>query len=232
MKATVKDARQSRGKKSNVIRLVCISDTHGQHRQLTVPRGDILIHAGDFMHSGQRLSEIIDFNDWLGSLPHPHKVVIAGNHDLLFESYPEMARGRLSNATYLENSGTEVLGRKFWGSPVQPTFHNWAFNVERGAAIRRYWKKIPSDTDVLITHGPPFGTLDKTDILGPHLGCEELAKAVSQIKPRLHVFGHIHGGYGRETIDGSSTFVNAAVLNERYVHAHAPIVIDLSSEPL
>ena len=86
------------------------------------------------------------------------------------------------------------------------------------------------DTDVLITHGPPFGVLDKTNILGPHLGCEELAKAVSRIKPRLHVFGHIHGGYGREAVKGGTAFVNAAVLNERYVLAHAPIVIELSTE--
>lgn len=182
------------------------------------------------MHSGQRLNEIVDFNDWLGSLPHRHKVVIAGNHDLLFESYPEMARGRLNSAIYLENSGTEILGLKFWGSPVQPTFHNWAFNVDRGAAIRRYWKKIPPDTDVLITHGPPFGTLDKTDILGPHLGCEDLTKAVLQIKPKLHVFGHIHGGHGQEINKSGTLFVNAAVLNERYVHTHAPIVIELPSD--
>ncbi|RXS98252.1 metallophosphoesterase [Silvibacterium dinghuense] len=208
------------------MRIVCISDTHGQHRQLTVPEGDILIHAGDFMRSGQRLNEIVDFNDWLGSLPHPHKVVIAGNHDLLFESYPEMARGRLNNTTYLENSGAEIFGLKFWGSPVQPTFHNWAFNVDRGAAIRRYWKKIPSDTDVLITHGPPFGTLDKIDILGPHLGCEELAKTISQIRPRLHVFGHIHGGHGQETTKATA-FVNAAVLNERYELTHKSQTIDL-----
>ncbi|RZU41344.1 metallophosphatase domain-containing protein [Edaphobacter modestus] len=213
--------------KTSAIRIVCISDTHGQHRKLKVSAGDVLIHAGDFMLSGRRLEEIVDFDDWLETLPHRHKIVVAGNHDLLFEAYPELAQARLKNARYLENAGAEVLGLRIWGSPIQPTFHNWAFNVDRGAAIRRYWKKIPANTDVLITHGPPFETLDKANILGSHLGCEELAKVVSKIKPRLHVFGHIHGGYGKEAADGSTTFVNCAVVDERYVLAHAPIVVDL-----
>ena len=180
------------------------------------------------MHSGRRLQEIVDFDQWLGTLPHPYKVVIAGNHDLLFETYPTLARARLQNATYLENSGAQILGLRFWGSPVQPTFHNWAFNSDRGAPIRRYWKKIPADTDVLVTHGPPFGILDKTDILGPHLGCEELSKAVARIKPRLHVFGHIHGGYGTKSTDGNLISSNCAVLNERYLLSNAPTVVELN----
>jgi len=216
--------------KPSSIRLVCVSDTHGQHRQLKVPPGDIFIHAGDFMLSGSRLEEIVDFDGWLGSLPHPHKIVVAGNHDLLFEAYPEMAQGRLKNATYLENSGAEILGLHFWGSPVQPSFSNWAFNVDRGAAIRRYWARIPKGTDVLITHGPPFGTLDKTDILSPHLGCEELTKAVAKLKLQLHIFGHIHGGYGREMVLKSTQFINCAVLNEKYALANDPVVIDIPQE--
>lgn len=229
MSKVVRSSQSRLAAKPAAIRIVCISDTHGQHRQLKVPPGDILIHAGDFMLSGRRLEEIVDFDAWLGSLPHPHKIAVAGNHDLLFEAYPEMAQGRLKNATYLENSGVEILGLHLWGSPVQPSFNNWAFNVDRGAAIRRYWSKIPLNTDILITHGPPFGTLDKIDILSPHLGCEELAKAVSKIKPWLHVFGHIHGGYGKESVDGDRTFANCAVLNERYVLAHEPIVIDFTA---
>lgn len=213
-----------------MIRIVCISDTHGQHRKLKVPPGDVLIHAGDFMLSGRRLEEIVDFDDWLGALPHRYKIIIAGNHDLLFEAYPEMARARLKHAVYLENSGVEALGLLFWGSPVQPTFHNWAFNIDRGSAIRRHWKKIPFETDVLITHGPPFGTLDKADILTQHLGCEELTKAVTKLKPQLHVFGHIHGGYGTERGLKNTQFINCAVLNEKYALANDPIVIDLPQE--
>ena len=208
------------------IRIVCISDTHGQHAKLSVPDGDMLIHAGDFMAFGDTPKEIVDFNHWLGKQAHRFKIVTAGNHDLMFERHPGAARELLGNAIYLENSGIEVAGLKIWGSPVQPEFNNWAFNVARGEAIRRYWKMIPPGTDVLVTHGPPFGVLDKSHPSTAHLGCEELAKAVEQIKPRLHVFGHIHGGYGSFTGDGTR-FVNASVVNEAYQLIHQPQVVKI-----
>jgi Icc-related predicted phosphoesterase len=208
------------------VRIVCISDTHGQHAKLSVPEGDILIHAGDFAAFGDTPIEIIDFNQWLGTLPHRHKVVIAGNHDWMFERHPDVARELLTNAIYLENSGTELAGLKIWGSPVQPEFNNWAFNVARGAAIRRYWKMIPASTDVLITHGPPYGVLDTAHPTTAHLGCEELAEAVREIKPRLHVFGHIHGGYGAAKSDGTQ-FVNASVADEAYRLANAPQTFEI-----
>ena len=210
-----------------LIRIVCISDTHGQHTKLRVPDGDILIHAGDFMAFGDTPKEIVDFNQWLDKQPHRYKVVIAGNHDLMFERHPRAARELLSNAIYLENSGTELDGLKIWGSPVQPEFNNWAFNVARGAAIRRFWKMIPEDTDVLMTHGPPFGVLDKSHPSTAHLGCEQLAKIVEQINPRLHVFGHIHGSYGQSTANGTR-FVNASVVNEAYRLVHEPQVIEIN----
>ena len=208
------------------IRIVCISDTHGQHAKLNLPQGDVLIHAGDFMTYGNRPKEIVDFNQWLGKQPHPHKVVIAGNHDLMFERHPGAARELLGNGIYLENSGIELLGLTIWGSPVQPEFNNWAFNVARGAAIRRYWEMIPADTDVLVTHGPPFGVLDKAHPSTKHLGCEELAKAIGGIKPRLHVFGHIHGGHGSSASDGTQ-FVNASAVNEAYWPVYDPQVVEI-----
>ena len=208
------------------IRIVCISDTHGQHAKLSVPDGDILIHAGDFSAFGDTPIEVIDFNRWLGTLPHRYKVVIAGNHDWMFERHPGTARELLTNAIYLENSGTELAGLKIWGSPVQPEFNNWAFNVARGAAIRRYWQMIPASTDVLITHGPPHGVLDTAHPTTAHLGCEELAEAVQKIRPMLHVFGHIHGGQGQLNSDGT-LYVNASVVNEAYQLVHAPQVVEI-----
>ena len=101
------------------MRLVLISDTHGQHRKFDIPEGDVLIHAGDFMWSGRNYEEIIDFDVWLGSLPHKHKIVIAGNHDILFEQQYS-ARNHLTNATYLQDSGIEIDGLKFWGAPWLP----------------------------------------------------------------------------------------------------------------
>jgi Icc-related predicted phosphoesterase len=152
--------------------------------------------------------------------------VIAGNHDLLFESHPDLARSLFTNAVYLENAGTEIEGLRFWGSPVQPRFLNWAFNVDRGPAIREYWDRIPPETDVLVIHGPPFGTLDTITPSGDHLGCEELALAIARVKPRLHVFGHIHGGRGACIRDGMQ-FINASVLDEEYRLAFEPQTVDL-----
>ena len=209
------------------VRIICISDTHGQHAGLRVPDGDILIHAGDFMTYGNAPREIIDFNTWLGRQPHAHKIVIAGNHDRLFESHPMPARALITNATYLEDSGVEVEGLKFWGSPVQPPFNNWAFNVQRGQPIRQYWDKIPMGTDVLVTHGPPFGILDQSRPMTDHLGCEELAEVVEKIAPRLHLFGHIHGGQGRVHGSNGCEFVNASVLNEHYMLVSEPEIVDL-----
>jgi Icc-related predicted phosphoesterase len=145
----------------------------------------------------------------------------------MFERHPGAARELLTNAIYLENSGTELAGLKIWGSPVQPEFNNWAFNVARGAAIRRYWQMIPASTDVLITHGPPYGILDTAHPTTAHLGCEELAEAVQQTRPRLHVFGHIHGGYGTAKANGTQ-FVNASVVDEAYHLVNAPQVFEIN----
>jgi Icc-related predicted phosphoesterase len=209
------------------LRIVCISDTHGQHAKLQLPEGDILVHAGDFMTYGDSPKEVTDFNQWLGQQTHRYKVVIAGNHDWIFERHPAAAQELLTNAIYLENAGMEIDGLRFWGSPVQPAFNNWAFNINRGAAIRRYWKMIPEGTDILVTHGPPFGILDQSHSLTPHLGCEELAKAVVKIKPRLHIFGHIHGGHGQMKSSNGTEFVNASVLDEAYQLVHQAQVIEI-----
>ena len=166
------------GKK--LLRLVCIGDTHGHHRKLNLPSGDILIHSGDFMVDGSSLDEIDDFNAWLGSLPFRHKLVVAGNHDLLFERKPKLARAHLTEAIYLQDSGITIEGVKFWGSPVNSVGGDWAFARERMVKIRKHWDLIPDDTDVLITHEPPYGTLDKPDILAKHAGCQYLLGAVLQ----------------------------------------------------
>jgi len=104
--------------------------------------------------------------------------------------------GLLKNATcYLENSGVEIDGVKFWGSPWQPEFFNWAFNLPRGRRLAEIWALIPDDTEVLITHTPPYGILDRVDS-GEHVGCEDLRRALQRVKPKVHVFGHIHEDRG------------------------------------
>jgi Icc-related predicted phosphoesterase len=198
------------------MRLVVISDTHGLHdRIVSLPDGDILVHAGDFMGSGIDLKEILSFNQWLREQPFKQRVVCAGNHDRSFKNMPEVARGLLTNAIYLENDGVTIDGISFWGSPYTLEYMNWAFMYPRGGAAKRYWDQIPNGLDVLITHGPPRGILDQIAPGGEHLGCEELRKAVEAKKPRIHIFGHIHGGAGTFE-NGTTGFVNAAYLNETY----------------
>lgn len=210
--------------------IVCISDTHNQLRYIKVPDGDVLVHAGDFSMQG-RAAEIQEFNDQLGRLPHKHKIVIAGNHDIGFETHPEDAKALLTNATYLEDSGVEIEGVKFWGSPWQPQFYDWAFNLERGEDLREKWQKIPEDIDVLITHGPPRFILDMAYRQGPlpdeSVGCDDLRDEVlNRIKPRYHVFGHIHESRGHIKI-GDTEFINASILDGKYRIKNKPYIINI-----
>lgn len=208
------------------MRIVFLSDTHNRLGSINVPDGDILVHAGDFCGHG-RLSEVKQFNDEIGGLPHKHKIVIAGNHDWPLQRQAQEARALLTNVTYLEDERFEVEGLKFYGSPWQPEFFSWAFNLPRKSReLAQKWDSIPPDTDIVITHGPPYGILDKTTS-GHFAGCELLRERMAVIKPQVHVFGHIHEGYGTHQQD-TTLFVNASNLNERYNPVNEPIAIDVS----
>jgi Icc-related predicted phosphoesterase len=187
--------------------IVCVSDTHSRHARTAVPDGDVLVHAGDITRHGS-LYDVEAFDQWLRTLPHRHKVVICGNHDFCFQEQPAKARALVTNAIYLEDSGCEIDGLTFWGSPWQPWFGGWAFNLPRGEELAKVWGKIPDRVDVLITHGPPEGILDTTN-RGGVVGCRDLLDRVRVVRPRLHVFGHIHEAAGRADIDGT-IFVNAS----------------------
>src|SRR5262245_49164674 len=188
------------------MRIVCISDTHARHHLSEVPDGDILIHGGDLTRHGS-LEDVEDFDRWLGTLPHRHKIVIAGNHDFCFQNQPAEARARLTNALYLEDAGCEIEGLKFYGSPWTPIFYDWAFMLP-DAELAAKWALIPPGVDVLITHGPPHGILDWTN-RGEHAGSLTLLHRVYEVKPRLHIFGHIHEAAGRAESDGT-IFLNAS----------------------
>jgi predicted phosphohydrolase len=190
-----------------MLTLVCVSDTHGRHAETVVPDGDVLVHAGDVTLHGE-LGDVEEFDHWLASLPHRHKVVVAGNHDWCFQTHPEQARARLRHAVYLQDEAAVVAGLKFYGSPWQPWFLDWAFNLPRGPELAAKWALIPDDTDMLVTHGPPFGVLDVTR-RGDHAGCADLVARVRTVRPGLHVFGHIHEAAGAVR-DGDTLFVNAA----------------------
>lgn len=207
------------------MKLVFISDTHTKHRAFTPPKGDVLIHCGDFTGNGKPL-QAEEFAEWFGEQPHKHKICIAGNHDGCFETVPTIARDIMQRhwVTYLEDSGVTIDGIKFWGSPITPEFNNWYFNRARGAQIKRHWDLIPDDTDVLITHGPPHGVLDKCPM---SVGCEELLKAVQRVQPRIHAFGHIHEGGGARQI-GPTHFINCSMLDGWYKPVRKPTVFNIN----
>lgn len=205
--------------------IVCLSDTHNCNEEISVPDGDILIHAGDATIRGT-IDEIVLFNEWFANLPHRNKIFVAGNHDWLFQTNPSAARKLLDDKIiYLQDSSIEIENLKIYGAPWQPRFFDWAFNLNRGREMEEKWQLIPIDTDVLITHGPPNGILDQTP-QGDFAGCEELRKRVEEIRPKAHIFGHIHCGYGREEKFGVK-FINASNCDEAYEPTNLPILIDL-----
>jgi Icc-related predicted phosphoesterase len=206
------------------MKIVFISDTHGQHENLVLPEGDMIIHAGDVSKRGG-MAEMENFLNWYESLPFKYKVFTVGNHDFLAENAPALFKKLIpDNCVYLENSDVTIEGIRIWGSPITPWFYDWAFNRQRGADIAKYWAKIPIGTDIVVTHGPVYDILDRTT-RGDLTGCEDLRAKLEEIKPKYHVFGHIHEAYGMKTV-GETTYINASVLDEQYRMAHKPIVLD------
>ncbi|XP_047481444.1 metallophosphoesterase MPPED2-like [Penaeus chinensis] len=248
----------------NMLRFVCMSDTHSltSHIQLDIPDGDVFIHAGDFTRCGSAV-EVEEFNNWIGALPHKHKVVIAGNHELSFDNkfttttrqhhktahtgdslineIPDLGMEReelcaavaeqntvdlVTNAIYLQDQALTISGIRLYGTPWQPEYCNWAFNLPRGTSCLEKWDAIPEDTDILITHTPPVGHGDLC-CTGVRAGCVDLLSTVqTRVKPKYHVFGHIHEGYG-VTSDGKIIFINASTCNINFVPINPPIVFDV-----
>ncbi len=205
------------------LKLVLISDTHNLHQRLKIPEGEVLIHAGDITRWGDP-ADLRQFNRFLGMLPHPYKIVIAGNHDFCLERNPGESEALLTNCIYLRDQSITLHGIKFYGSPWQPQFCNLAFNLKRGPELKAKWDLIPPDTDVLITHGPPLGYGDRT-LWKKRAGCAELLNAALAIKPRLHVFGHIHEAAGIFA-NAHTTFVNASSCDINYRPINPPIIFE------
>jgi len=218
-------------------KIVAISDTHKMHHQMhnPIPDGDVLIHAGD--NDIVEMEDLVKFLAWFNSMPHKYKILIAGNHDFMFEDhYNEAMLGlqNFSDVIYLQDSGTTISKEgernlNVWGSPWQPWFHNWAFNIREESDRKKIWDKIPDDTDILITHGPPANHGDVTQY-GVPTGCNALLEAIKRVKPNAHIFGHIHEGYGI-TMEGETICANAAICSFkagfRMVPDNAPLEFEI-----
>ena len=214
--------------------LVLISDTHTKHYKIDSQLKEIheshpdaiLVHAGDVSYRG-RVWEVEEFMEWYSGLPFKNKIMIAGNHDFLFEDSPEVAKDIMdrmgSGIIYLNDSGMELEGLKFWGSPVTPWFHNWAFN-RIGDEINEHWDLIPNDVNILITHGPPYITLDTTKS-GLRVGCTRLGNKIKDLSDlKVHVFGHIHEASGIVERD-DVIYVNASILDFHYEVKNSPVIL-------
>lgn len=212
------------------MKLTIISDTHTKHKQLDeylTEEADVIIHCGDFTSMGYD-HEIGNFMRWFSNLNQfKHKIFIAGNHDLSFEEDFDYIKKFIPlNVIYLENREVVIDDVKFYGTPIQKEFCNWAFNTKYDD-LKKYYEMIPDDVDVLITHTPPLGILDTVinNVIpqGTPILDEEI---LNRIKPKINCFGHIHESYGVKTINNIN-FINASVLNHRYMFTNKPIYINI-----
>jgi Icc-related predicted phosphoesterase len=218
------------------MRILCVSDLHQKQNRLELIPCDVLIIAGDVCSSGE-IWQLENFVDWLKNQSDKFNkaILVAGNHDFCFMKNRPLCLDVVHNAlgdkaVYLEDSSIEIDGIKFYGSPWQPEFNRWAFNVPRGERLKNIWSNIPDDVHVLITHGPPHGIGDLVDTT--HAGCMDLLNRVTQLKDLfLHVFGHIHSGNGHYISDAMKNvnFCNAAVCDERYDADQASYLFTLTN---
>ena len=197
------------------MKILHISDTHGMHhRLLDLPQADVIVHSGDFSMNGTE-SEAIDFLNWFCDLQYRYKIFICGNHDECL--YGADIQGLDDNVYYLNNTSIEIEGIKFYGIPL--------FMSDAYGRQDIYYKAIPDDIDVLITHSPPHGILDYD--MKRHWGSNILLARVKEINPSLHLFGHIHRHHGTTKI-GTTEFSNATIMNDDYTLLQCPNLLDLS----
>ena len=214
------------------MKIVAVSDLHGTLPE--IPSCDLLLIGGDICpvrnHQVAFQGEWLDrvFRAWLSQLPARKIVGVAGNHDFVFEQRPDLVPSDLP-WTYLQDSGTEWEGLNIYGTPWQPWFYDWAFNLYEPDLIPK-WDLIPAGTDILVLHGPPFsfgdGLPEKNDTVR-HTGSPSLLRRIEVVAPKLAIFGHIHEGRG-EWQHGATRLANVTILDERYQHVHPPWVFELA----
>ena len=205
-------------------KIVVISDTHKSEYELTLPKGDILIHCGDF--GIDSLADLCYAQRWFEKQPFKHKIFVAGNHETYLEHLPkENIKKILYGVHYLQEDTIEIEGLKFYGSPYTPMFNNWAFMLERRSPeLAEKWSKIPENLDFLITHGCPYQILDQSE-RGENCGCEILQREVFKKNPKYHVFGHIHHSYGHKKVE-NTIFTNCSVLDDNYDLRNSATIIE------
>ena len=211
------------------MRIVFISDTHTKYEEIKIPECDILISAGDYSGRGETYS-VVHFHRWLSKQPAKEFISVQGNHEVWVEKHWHDAWSIVNKIDerirFVREESFVLEGIKFHCSAWSPEFCGWAFGAKRGEDIAKHWALIPDDTQVLVTHGPPYGILDTVFDGAENLGCRDLRKRLENLKRlKIHAFGHIHGGYGAKLVDGK-LFVNASVCNEKYTAVNPVSIVD------
>lgn len=209
----------------------CISDLHGKYPQLE--GGDLLIVAGD-LTGIDSFQGYLTLQRWLNEQEYSEKIIIGGNHDTRLQN-TLISDDLLYESSYLLDLGKEFEGLKIWGSPWTLKFegqnpHAMAFALDTEEQLSQKWNLIPENIDILVTHSPAYGVLDKVNNRwksGIRVGSTSLKDRVMKIKPKLHVFGHIHGSYGKieSSLEFPTIFVNASHVTEDYEPLNKPIRI-------
>lgn len=219
------------------LKIVAISDTHNKYSKLVIPECDILISAGDYSFRGTP-TEVNQFHEWFNKQPAKYKISVQGNHELgvekMFSVSQMIAKDKCPGVHFIDEGLVEIEGIKIWCSAITPEFCGWAWNRFPNE-IQKHWDMIPDDTDILVTHGPPYGILDQTtyangEIRPEHLGCPKLMERIKIIKPDLHFFGHIHHGGGRAVNAFSTTFCNAAICDEMYYPTNTITIVEYDKD--
>ncbi len=219
-------------------KIVAISDVHNRFHNLVIPECDLLLSAGDYSFHGE-IAVVKSFHEWLNEQPAKHIISGQGNHEVAVEKdfarAEQVAKLACPRVHFVEEEEVIIDGIKIWCSPITPNFFGWAWNRARGEEIKSHWDKIPVDTNILMTHGPPYRILDTTNYVDgtikERVGCQDLLDAVKRIKPRLHVFGHIHTGHGMHEEDGT-TFYNVSICDDHYAPTNPVTIINYEQDVL
>lgn len=216
------------------VSVAVVSDTHQWSGEvIKVPSADIFVHCGDMSMRGTG-PEIDRAIKWIASLPHKHKIIVPGNHDFLFEQNPgeivSMIEG--TGIVVLMDAGTTVSGLRVWGSPKTKTrSRRWAFDFRDEDSWA--FSGVPYGLDLLVTHSPPAGIMDNAaspNDDGTPVGSTRLLEVVKKARPRYHLFGHIHEGYGL-LVTEDTVFVNASLCDENYALVNLPRLLNIPCRP-
>ncbi|CAF3860345.1 unnamed protein product [Rotaria sordida] len=229
------------------LRFVCVSDTHNNLDRIVIPNGDVFVHCGDAVNHYTCWRDLPRFNEFVGKLPHKHKLFISGNHCVVLDpKRPDLSQQILENMTYIQDQLVDIEGVSIYGSPWRPRrgriYPSEAFGYDAADIQADIWSKIPENIDILLTHSPPYSVRDYDPSHEERLGCPGLLhEVITRVKPRIHLFGHVHSDWGvsvyksdeNSTLEQSNTilpshdilFANLSIKRSKRIFGE-PVVID------